>query len=160
MIKITSLAAAALAFAALLPTADAQAQAAKQPARIPAAAAAPQQPPAAPPFVPCQNAEEVCYLGIVVGSQVLVVYTNAPNAAGLEKPIDVTGPDNAKIDLARNAGRVVMLTGTLDPNAGLTKAELVEVAGPLQSLAIKAQLAGGPPEEPAAAAKGAAPRRR
>lgn len=160
MIKIAPLAAAALAFAALLPVAAAQAQAAKQPPRAPAAPAAPQQPPAPPPAAPCRTAEEVCYLGVVIGSQVLVIYTNAPNATGLDKPVDVLGADNSKLDLAPNAGRVVMLTGTLDPKAGLTKAELVEVASPLASLAIKAQLTGAPEEPDAPAPKAAAPRRR
>lgn len=121
-------------------------------------AAAPSQPPAPSPIYPCRASGEVCFLGIVVGSQVLVLYTNAPGATGLDKPIDVTAGENAKVDLTPNAGRVVMLTGTLDPKAGLTKAELVEVASPLASLAIKAQLAGGGPEE--AAPKAAAPRRR
>ena len=148
--------------AAALAAGAANAQAPRGPARAPAPPAAQPQPPAPPPFTPCRTAEEVCFLGIVVGSQVLVIYTNAQNATGLEKPLDVTGADNAKLDLAANAGRVVMLTGTLDPKAGLTKAELVEVASPLASLAIKAQLAaGGPPEEAAIpGAKAAPPRRR
>ena len=49
-------------------------------------------------------------------------------------------------------GRIVMLTGTYDTQAGLTKAELVEVASPLVSLVVKAQL-GGEEEPPPAAGR-------
>ena len=149
-----------IGFALTASAIPALAQAPRQPARAPAAPLA--QPPAPPPISPCRTAEEICYLGVVIGSQILVLYTNAPNATGLEKPLDVTAGDNAKVDLAPNAGRVVMLTGTLDPKSGLTKAEVIEVASPLVSLALKAQLAGGPPAEEAGAPgpKGAPPRRR
>lgn len=120
---------------------------------------APAKPAAAPEpapvqIFPCRTAEEVCYLGVVVGSQVAILYTNAPNAQGIEPtPVDVAGPDGQKIDMAKNAGRVVMLTGEFDPKSGLGKADVVEVASPLASLAIKAQLAAGA-EEPPAPAKG------
>ncbi len=135
---------------------------APRPAGRPAPKAAAPQPPAPPPIFPCRTAEEVCYLGIVMSGQVVVLYTNATNAQGIdEKPVDVMGADGAKIDMAKENGRVVMLTGAYDPKTGLSKAEIVEVASPLASLAVKAQLAagaaegGGPP-----GAKGGAPRRR
>ncbi|MBV9078590.1 MAG: hypothetical protein JO048_14045 [Methylobacteriaceae bacterium] len=127
----------------------AQAPGPRGPARPPGPQAAP-QPPAPPPIFPCRTAEEICYLGIVVNGQVAVLYTNAQKSEGIDaKPVDVAGPDGAKLDLAAQNGRAVMLTGTYDPKAGLTKAELVEVASPLASLAVKAQLAA-PPEEPQA----------
>ena len=136
------------AFAALtlflLSPASAQTQA---PARPPAAkGAAPAQPPAPPPVFPCRTAQETCYLGVVVGSQVAILFTNAPNADGSDKPVDVAGADGAKTDLGANDGRVVMLAGSYDPKAGI-KGELVEVASPLVSLSIKAQLAAGAAEE-------------
>jgi hypothetical protein len=130
----------------LLSPALAQTQA---PARPPAAkGAAPAQPPAPPPVFPCRTAQETCYLGIVVGSQVAILFTNAPNAEGSEKPVDVAGADGAKTDLSANDGRVVMLAGSYDPKTGI-KGEVVEVASPLVSLSIKAQLAAGAPEEKA-----------
>src|SRR4051812_4820257 len=110
--------------------------------------AAPAQPPAPPPVFPCRTAQETCYLGIVVGSQVAILFTNAPNAEGSEKPVDVAGADGAKTDLSANDGRVVMLAGSYDPKTGI-KGEVVEVASPLVSLSIKAQLAAGAPEEKA-----------
>lgn len=149
-----------LAAALALAAAPALAQARRAPAKPPAAPAQPAE-PAASPIVPCRTAEEVCYLGIVVGGQVAVLFTNAPNAQGIEaKPVAATGPDNVRIDMAKNEGRVVMLTGTYDPAAGITRAEVVEVAGPLASLAIKAQLAGSGNEEAAPPPKAGAPRRR
>ena len=118
--------------------------------------AKPQQaaPPAPPPIFPCRTADEVCHLGVVTGSnEVLVLFTNAPQTAGIEdKPVKVLSGDSpgaagsaTLLDLSQHMGRVVMLTGAFDREAGLTKAELVEVASPLLSLSIKAQLAG---EEP------------
>lgn len=149
-------AAAALVLAVAAPS---LAQAPRTPR--PAAKAAPQQPPAPPPIFPCRTAEEVCFLGIVVGPQVAVIYTNAANGQGIdEKALDVTGADGARIDMAKDEGRVVMLTGSYDPKLGLTGASVVEVASPLASLAVKAQLAGGPPEGAQPAPKAAAPRRR
>ena len=135
---------------------------ARKPARpAPPAAAAPQPPPP-PAIFPCRTANEVCYLGIVVNGQLSVLYTNAPNADGIDqKPIDAVGPGNAKIDMAPNEGRVVMVTGAYDPAKGLTGAEVVEVASPLVSLITKAQIAGGGADEPPPpAAAGPAPRRR
>ncbi len=148
------LAAAALALAGV----SAHAQG-RPPARAPAKPAA-EQPPAPPPIYPCRTAEEICHMGVVIGSQVTVLFTNAPNAQGIEaQPIDVTGPDGTKLDLSKDAGRVVMLTGDYDPKVGLTKGVVVEVASPLASLALKAQLAGGGGDEPPAP-KAPPPRRR
>jgi hypothetical protein len=150
------------AFAALtlllLSPASAQTQA---PARSPAAkGAAPAQPPAPPPVFPCRAAQETCYLGVVVGSQVAILFTNAPNAEGSDKPVDVAGADGAKTDLSANDGRVVMLAGSYDPKTGI-KGEVVEVASPLVSLSIKAQLgAGGPEERAGGAPKAAQPKGR
>ena len=107
-----------------------------------------EQPPPPPPLYPCRTAEEICFLGIVMGDKVAVVFTNAPNAKGIdEKPVEVTG-DSGKIDLSKDDGRVVMLTGSFDPKAGLTKAAVVEVASPLASLIVKAQIAGQQPDGP------------
>lgn len=139
-----------------------------QPARAPAGAkpapgkpgAAQAQPPAAPPIFPCRTEGETCFLGVVIGSQVAVVYTNAPNGESLDaKPVDLLGPDGQKVDLAPNAGRAVMVAGSFDPKAGI-KGEIVEVAGPLVSLTIKAQLGGGGgPDAPPPAGSGAPKRR-
>ena len=149
---------ALLSLSLLLPLAFvAPAEAQQRKAAQPKAAAQPE--PAPVQIFPCRTAEEVCHLGVVVGSQVAILYSNAPNAQGIEpKPVDVAGADGSKIDMTKNAGRVVMLTGEFDPKVGLTKAEVVEVASPLASLAIKAQLAGGAEEAPPAA-KGGAKRR-
>jgi len=108
-------------------------------------------PPAPPPIFPCRTAEEICFLGVVMGkNQVAVLFTNAEKAEGIDaKPIDVLTGDAsapAPLDLAPHTGRVVMLTGAYDAQAGLTKAELVEVGSPLLSLVVKAQLGGE--EEP------------
>jgi hypothetical protein len=127
-----------------------------QPARAPAAKPQPGKAPAAqaqpaPPLIfPCRTEQETCFLGIVVGSQVAVIFTNAQNAEALDaKPLDVTSADGAKTDLSPNAGRVVMLAGSYDPKTGI-KGEVVEVASPLVSLSIKAQLGAGAPEAPGA----------
>jgi hypothetical protein len=137
------------ALAVLVSSADAQ-QPRPQGQQKPPAQARPQpQPPAPPPIFPCRTAEEVCYLGVVTGAnQVAVVFTNNPQAEGVEsKPVDVFSSDTpaaagsgTPLDLGQHLGRVVMLTGTYDAQAGLTKAELVEVASPLVSLTVKAQL--------------------
>jgi hypothetical protein len=75
------------------------------------------------------------------------------------KPLDVATGEGAgtPLDLSANLGRVVMLTGAFDPKAGLTKAEVVEVASPLISALIKLQAGSEEEEEepaPAAGAKG------
>jgi hypothetical protein len=117
---------------------------------------APPQPAPLPVFL-CRTAEEVCFLGIATGkNEILVVFTNAPQAEGIDaKPVAVLTGDSpgaagsaTPMDLAPHLGRVVMLTGTYDPQAGVTKAELVEVASPLVSLTIKAQLSLDEPPEP------------
>ena len=116
------------------------------------------QPP--PPIFPCRSPEEVCFLGIVTSAkEILVVFTNAPQAEAIDgKPVPVVTGDPAGatlIDLTPHLGRVVMLTGTYEREAGLTKAEIVEVASALVSLSIKAQLAGE--EEPRAPPQGGNP---
>jgi hypothetical protein len=72
-----------------------------------------------------------------------------------DQPIDVLSGEapGTPLDLAPHLGRVVMLTGAYDPKLGLTKAELVEVASPLLSFALKSLLtgddqAGGAPAQP------------
>ena len=154
------IAAAALAAFAM----PAEAQQARPPGgqKPPAQAAQPAPPP--PPIFPCRTAEEVCFLGIVTGNgEMLVVFTNAPQAEGIDpaKPVAVLTGDSpgaagsaTRMDLAPHLGRVVMLAGTYDKEAGVTKAELVEVASPLVSLTVKAQLAA---EEPPASAQGGKP---
>lgn len=153
---------AVAAFATLIASAEAQqARPQGQPAKPPAAAAqkAP-GPPAIPPIFPCRTAEEICFLAIVTGkSQIVVLFTNAAKAEGIDtKPIEVLSGDApgaagsaTPLELGEHMGRVVMLTGAYDAQAGLTKAEIVEVASPLVSLSVKAQLAGE--EEPPAAGK-------
>jgi hypothetical protein len=141
------------ALAALVSSAEAQQG--RPPGQKPPAKPQQAAPPAPPPIFPCRTAEEVCHLGVVTGSnEVLVLFTNAPQPTGLEKPVKVLSGDSpgaagsaTPLDLGQHMGRVVMLTGAFDREAGLTKAELVEVASPLLSLSIKAQLAG---EEPPA----------
>lgn len=137
-------------------SAGALAQQGRQPAparpAAPGAGAPAAQAPAGPAIFPCRTAEEVCFLGIVTApSQVSILFTNAPGADSIEAtPVTVSAGDagGAPIDMAQNVGRVVMLTGTYDPKAGVTKAQLVEVASPLVSALIKLQ-AGGEEEEPA-----------
>ena len=157
----------AVALAVLIGSAEAQ-QARPQSGQKPPAQAqqrAPQPPPP-PPIFPCRTREEVCFLGVVTGNnEVLVVFTNAPQAEGIDaKPVAVLTGDSpgaagsaTPMDLAPHLGRVVMLTATYDPQAGLTKADLVEVASPLASLVVKAQLAvEEPPEQPQRGGKPAA----
>jgi hypothetical protein len=128
---------------------SAEAQQGRPPGQKPPAQAQPVAPPP-PPIFPCRTADEVCHLAVVTGSnEVLVVFTNARQTAGLgDKPVKVLSGDSpgaagsaTPLDLSQHVGRVVMLTGAFDREAGLTKAELVEVASPLVSLSVKAQLA-------------------
>lgn len=133
-----------------------------QPGKAPAAQA--QQQPAPSPIFPCRTEQETCFLGVVVGSQLAVIFTNAQNGEGLDgKPADVTDASGGKTDLSQNAGRVIMVAGSYDPSTGI-KGEVVEVASPLVSLSIKAQLGGGGPEQAAGPAPGGkgppTPRRR
>ena len=136
------------ALAVLVSSADAQQARPQGQQKAPAQAKA-QQPPAPPPLFPCRTAEEVCYLAVVTGpNQVAILFTNNPQADGIEsKPVTVLSGDSpaaagsgTPLDLGQHLGRVVMLTGTYDAQAGLTKAELVEVASPLVSLIVKAPL--------------------
>jgi hypothetical protein len=124
--------------------------------------APPQQPPAPLPVFLCRTAEEVCFLGIVTGkNEILVVFTNAPQAENIDaKPVAVLSGDSpgaagsaTPLDLAPHLGRVVMLTGTYDSQAGITRAELAEVASPLVSLMLKAQLSIDEPAQTQPAAK-------
>ncbi|HEY7382757.1 MAG TPA: hypothetical protein VH743_03730 [Beijerinckiaceae bacterium] len=137
------------ALAVLVTSAEAQQQRPQGQQKPPPAQAKAPPPPAPPPLFPCRTAEEVCYLGVVTGpNQVAILFTNNPQADDLEsKPVSVLSSDSpaaagsgTPLDLGQHLGRVVMLTGTYDAQAGLTKAELVEVANPLVSLTVKAQL--------------------
>jgi len=147
---------AALALPLCLSVAQAQ-EPARAPAGKPVAGAA-QQPPATPPIFPCRTEQETCFLGIVVGSQLAILFTNAQNALS-DRPVDVSGADGARTDLSANAGRVVMLAGSYDPKTGI-KGEVVEVANPLVSLSIKAQLGDGSEPPSGAGPKGAQPKGR
>lgn len=156
---------AAAALAAFALPALAQPQPARPPAGQRPPAAQPQpQPPAPSPIFLCRTAEEVCTLGIVTGNnQIAVIFTNAPGAEGVDKPVDVSTGEapGSPLDLSPNVGRVVLLTGTYDPKAGFTKAEIVETASPLVSTLIKAQIAGSADEgAPSRGAKPAAQRKR
>lgn len=152
---------AVVALAGLVSSAQAQQARPQGGGQKPPAQAQQPAPPPLPVF-PCRTAEDVCFLGVVTSDkEVLVVFTNAPQADGIDaKPIAVLTGDSpgaagsaTPMELAPHLGRVVMLTGTYDAQAGLTKAELVEVASPLVSATIKAQLAvEEPPEAPAAGA--------
>ena len=152
----------AATLAIVLPAAAALAQPARAPAGKPTAGkppAAQPQPPAPPPIFPCRTEGETCFLGIVVGSQIAVIYTNAKAAEGLDaQPVDLLGADGSKTDLAPNVGRAVMIAGSYDAKTGL-KGEVVEVASPLVSLTIKAQLGGGGPDAPPPGPAGAPKRR-
>ena len=152
---------AVAALAALITSAEAQqARPQGQPPKPPAQSAQPRA-PAPPPLAifPCRTAEEVCFLAVVTGkSQVAVLFTNAEKAEGIDaKPVEVLtgdspGAGGAPLDLTQHMGRIVMLTGAYDAQAGVTKAELVEVASPLVSLVVKAQI-GGDEEPPPPAGK-------
>ena len=143
-----------------LPAAAQRAQQ-KQPAQPPQrgqAQPAPQE--QGPTLFPCRTAEEICYLGVVLGDKVAVIYTNNPSAEGLDTPIDVStgdasaGGGGGKLDLRQHDGRVVMLTGDYRNNV-LYKAELVEAGGPLLSLVVKGLMLGQSEEpQPQAAPKG------
>src|SRR5262245_27977687 len=67
-----------------------------------------QQDQPVPGMFACRTEAEVCHIAIVLGgAQVSVLYTNDPNADGIEeKPVAVQGAD-----LAQHTGRVVMITG-------------------------------------------------
>ena len=123
-----------------------QAEAAPPAKAPPKQAAAPAAPPPPPPgMFPCRTESEICFIAIVGGkNQVMVQYTNAQGAEGIDqKPTNVFSDDGTTaLDMSQNIGRVVMLTGTYDAK-GLTKAAVVDVASPLLSFAIKSQMSGG-----------------
>jgi hypothetical protein len=96
-----------------------------------------------PGMFPCRTQNEVCHVIVAAsGTQGTLLYSNAPSADGAEgKPVNVQG-----VDLAQNVGKVVMLTGNF-ANGTISNAQIVEVAGPLLSFAIKLQMSGGGDEE-------------
>jgi hypothetical protein len=113
-------------------------------APAPPPAQAQQQAPAPlPGMFPCRTQNEVCHV-VVVGSasQGTLLYSNAPAADGKEGgSVNIQGAD-----LGQHVGKVVMLTGEFGAN-GIGNAQIVEVAGPLLSFAIKLQMSGGGDEE-------------
>ena len=126
-----------------------------QPQRPPAPAQPAPAPQAQPQDVfPCRTPAEVCFLGIVIGDKVAVLYTNAQQSEDIgDQPIDAftdaaSGGTPTRLDLRQHNGRVVMLTGNYQPKAGLFRAEIVEVASPLLSLALKAIMSGGDEPQP------------
>jgi hypothetical protein len=109
--------------------------------------AQPPAPPAPPPgMFPCRSEGEVCFIGVVTGpSQIAILFTNAPQAEGIEaKPVDLSSADapGTALDLAGSLGRVVMVTGTYAAASGIAKAQVVDTASPLLSFMMK-QAAGG-----------------
>ena len=141
---IVTAAVAALSFPALAQQQQRQQQ--QQPQRQPAPQQQQQQPqqqePAqAPGMFACRTEQEICYVGIVLGgSQVSVLYTNDPNAEGIEaKPV------SAKLaagqpGLEQYNGRVVMMVGQYSAQGGLNNVQVIDAAGPLLSFAIKSML--------------------
>ena len=110
------------------------------PARpAPQAQQAPQPPPG---MFPCRSVSEICHVVAVGnGNQGTLLFSNAPAAESKEgEPVTVQGAD-----LAAHAGRVVMLSGTF-AGAAINGAQIIDVATPLASLAIKQQFAGGDDE--------------
>ncbi len=104
-----------------------------------------QQQQAAPPpgLFPCRTANEVCHVVVATaGNQGTLLFSSAPQGEGTEgRTIAVQGAD-----LAPHIGKVVMLTGELGSN-GIANAQVVDVAGPLLSFAIKLQMSGGGSDE-------------
>ena len=99
-----------------------------------------------PGMFPCRSANEVCHV-VAIGnsSQGTLLFSNAPAAEGKEgEPVTVQG-----VDVAAHAGRVVMLSGTF-AGAAINGAQIIDVATPLASLAIKQQFSGYDEEEPTA----------
>ena len=125
------------------------------PGRAQAQAPAPPAPP--PGFFPCRAQAETCFVGVVTGpSQIAILFTNAPQAEGIEaKPVDLSSADapGTALDLAGSLGRVVMVTGAYAAASGITKAEVVDTASPLLSFMMK-QAAGGGDEGPQAPQRG------
>jgi hypothetical protein len=121
-----------------------QQQQQQRPPAPPPQQAQPEEPAAAPGMFACRTEAEVCFIAIVIGpNQVSVLYTNDPNADGVEqKPVSAQPSPGSQANLGQHTGRVVMLTGRYSAQAGLTGIEIVDVAGPLLSFAIKSMLAG------------------
>jgi hypothetical protein len=147
---------AAALTALTLPTLAQQPQ--RPPGQRPPAQRQQAQPPQPPPgFFPCRTAEEVCYIGVVTGpSQLAVMFTNNQQAEGIEaKPVELSSAEapGTPLDLAASLGRVVMVTGAYAANAGITKAEVVDIASPLLSFVMK-QMGGE--EAPAQPQRGGA----
>jgi hypothetical protein len=109
----------------------------RQSAPPPAQAQQPAPPP--PGMFPCRTANEVCHVVAVgSGTQGTLLFSNAPAAEGKEgDAVTVQGAD-----LAPHIGRVVMLSGTFAAGA-INGAQIIDVATPLSSFAIKLQLSGG-----------------
>jgi hypothetical protein len=118
----------------------------RQPGPPPRQQAAPPPPPQAqqpaapaPGMFPCRTDNEVCHV-VAVGSggQGTLLFSNAPAAEGKEgEPVTVQG-----VDLAPHTGKVVMLSGTF-AGAAINSAQIIDVATPLVSFAIKLQLSSG-----------------
>lgn len=102
-----------------------------------------QEAAAAPGMFACRTENEVCYIAIVLSNnQVSVLYTNDPSAEGLEQtPISAQAAAGSEANLGKHVGRVVMLTGRYSPS-GISGIQVVDVASPLLSFAIKSMLAG------------------
>jgi hypothetical protein len=134
-------------------------QGSRPPAQRPQAQ--PPAPPAPPPgFFPCRTEGETCFIGVVTGpSQIAVLFTNAPQAEGIEaKPVDLSSAEasGSALDLAASLGRVVMVTGAYAAASGITKAQVVDTASPLLSFMMK-QAAGGDEGQQAAPRRGGRP---
>ena len=115
--------------------------------------AQPPTPPAPPPgMFPCRTEGETCFIGVVTGpSQIAVMFTNAPQAEGIEaKPVDLSSGDapGAALDLAGSVGRVVMVTGAYAAASGITKAQVVDTASPLLSFMMKQSAGDEGPQAP------------
>ncbi|MGY2050963.1 hypothetical protein [Methylobacterium sp. JK268] len=112
---------------------------------------APKEAPPPPPpdataglLYPCRTETEICYIGVPKDGKLTVLFTNDPKGEEISgRPVAVAGDGPNAPDLAKTAGKVVMVVGTYDPKAGLTKAEIVDVAPPLVAFAIKSSLGGG-----------------
>lgn len=112
-------------------------------------------PPSAPPSAPPPPSAPAGRSG--QGGRAAPAPAAAPEPEIDDQPIDVLSGEapGTPLDLGPHLGRVVMLTGAYDPKLGLTKAELVEVASPLLSFALKSLLTG---DDQAGGAPAQAPR--
>jgi hypothetical protein len=107
----------------------------------PQAQPAPPAPPAG--FFPCRTANEICFVAIAMGgSRVQVIFTNHQQSdAASAQPMEVRGPAGP-LDLTPNTGRAVMLVGNFDGRSTLNNAQVVDVASPLTSFALKNAASG------------------